>query len=67
MLVFEFSLHKESKQHAVKVVKEIDSILNYGEESNNLALNLISDGDSCEKIYNEMRNKCSSYSLCENY
>ncbi|PSW59313.1 cyclic diguanylate phosphodiesterase [Photobacterium kishitanii] len=52
---FEFSLHKESKQHAVKVVKEIDSILNYGEESNNLALNLISDGDSCEKIYSEMR------------
>ncbi|KJG59910.1 diguanylate phosphodiesterase [Photobacterium kishitanii] len=52
---FVFSLDRQAKHHAIEVVKEIDSILDYGEESNKQALNLISNDHSCSKVYAEIR------------
>ncbi|SMY15561.1 EAL domain-containing protein [Photobacterium aquimaris] len=52
---FMASLEENTKQHAIAIVTQIDSILAYGEQSNQRALDLIAADNNCDQIYRNMR------------
>lgn len=52
---FMASLEVNAKQHAMTIVTQIDSILAYGEQSNQRALDLIAADNSCDQIYRKIR------------
>lgn len=56
---FIFSLEVNAKLHATIIVNQIDSILSYGEQSNQRVLNLSADNSHCEQIYQKIRRSVS--------